>query len=91
MGYLAAYWIVDHWILNQDHPIGSRPLLTYSTALLVVGTQLVSLGILAELVTSYNLRAEDPYSVAEAIESDTAPESKAETSLANDRPSPSSA
>jgi glycosyltransferase involved in cell wall biosynthesis len=91
MGYLAAYWIVDHWILNQDHPIGSRPLLTYSTALLVVGTQLVSLGILAELVTSYNLRAEDTYSVAEAIESDTAPESKAETSLANDRPSPSSA
>lgn len=68
MSYLAAYWVVDHWILNEDHPIGSRPLLLYSTALLVVGTQLLSLGVLAELVTSYNLRAEDTYSVAESIE-----------------------
>ncbi len=36
-------------------------------ALLVVGTQLVSLGILAELVTSYNIRAEDTYSIAETL------------------------
>ena len=34
-------------------------------AALVVGTQLVSLGILAELVTSYNIKAEDTYSIAE--------------------------
>jgi hypothetical protein len=42
-------------------------LLFYSIALLVVGTQLLSLGILAELVTAYNIRAEDTYSVAETI------------------------
>ena len=29
--------------------------------------QLLSLGILAELVTAYNIRAEDTYSVAETI------------------------
>ena len=34
---------------------------------LVVGTQLLSLGVLAELVTAYNIRAEDTYSMAETI------------------------
>ena len=33
------------------------------------GVQLVSLGILAELVTAYNIRAEDTYSIAETIPS----------------------
>ena len=54
---------------SSDHgPIGNRPLLVYSAALLGVGTQLISLGILAELVTSYNIRAEDTYSIAETVE-----------------------
>src|SRR5206468_2425848 len=59
MTYLAIEW------LRGNGPIGTRPLLVYSAALLGVGTQLVCLGILAELVTSYNIRAEDTYSVAE--------------------------
>ncbi|RUL89116.1 glycosyltransferase family 2 protein [Tautonia sociabilis] len=67
MAYLAALWVVDHWVRGVDHPIGTRPLLIYSTALLVVGTQLLSLGVLAEMITSYNLRAEDTYSIAERL------------------------
>jgi glycosyltransferase involved in cell wall biosynthesis len=59
MTYLAIHWFTES--------IGTRPLLSYSIALLQVGTQLVVLGILAELVTSYNLRAEDTYSIAERI------------------------
>ncbi|QDV38629.1 glycosyltransferase family 2 protein [Tautonia plasticadhaerens] len=70
MGYLAVAWVVDHWIRGEDHPIGTRPLLIYSTALLGVGTQLICLGVLAELITSYNLRAEDTYSVAERVGQD---------------------
>ena len=65
--YLAAFWVFDHWVRGQDHPIGTRPLLIYGTAMLGVGTQLLCLGVLAELITSYNLRAEDTYSVAERI------------------------
>ena len=34
---------------------------------LLIGTQLVGLGLLAELVTSYGNRAEDTYSVAETL------------------------
>lgn len=61
MFFLAVQW------LRGERPIGNRPLLDYSAASLVVGTQLVCLGILAELITSYNIRAEDTYSVAESV------------------------
>jgi glycosyltransferase involved in cell wall biosynthesis len=60
--YLAVVWVLG------DRPIGNRPLLVYGVSLLVVGMQLVSMGILAELVTSYNIRAEDTYSIAETLE-----------------------
>jgi glycosyltransferase involved in cell wall biosynthesis len=58
--YLALVWFHES--------IGSRPLLVYSATFLAVGTQLVSLGILAELVTKFNIRGEDTYSIAEVIE-----------------------
>lgn len=60
--YLAIEWVLDHG------PIGTRPLLIYSATLMGFGTQLVCLGILAELITSYNLRPTDTYSVAETLE-----------------------
>ena len=60
--YLAILWVIG------DRPIGHRPLLSYSVAFLVVGVQFLSLGILAELVTAYNIRTEDTYSIAETIE-----------------------
>jgi len=57
--YLAIVWF--------HQSIGDRPLLVYSAALLGVGTQLVTMGIIAELVTSYNIRASDTYSIAERV------------------------
>ena len=63
---LAVVWLRDQ---PGDRPIGNRPLLVYSAALLVVGTQLLSLGVLAELVTSYNIHADDTYSIAETLDS----------------------
>ncbi|HEV3164931.1 MAG TPA: glycosyltransferase family 2 protein [Isosphaeraceae bacterium] len=61
MTYLAVLWLLG------NRPIGTRPLLVYSAVLLGVGTQFICLGILAELVTSYSIRAEDTYSVAERL------------------------
>ena len=59
--YLAYLWVIG------DRPIGSRPLVAYSSAMLVVGTQLLSLGILAELVTAFQIRSVDTFSVAETV------------------------
>ena len=61
MIYLAVLWVHGY------RPIGNRPMLSYSIALLIVGVQLLSLGILAELVTSYSIRPEETYSIAETV------------------------
>ena len=55
----------DRLRVEGYRPIGDRPLLSYSATLLGVGTQLVCLGILAEMVTAYNIREADTFSVAE--------------------------
>lgn len=59
--YLAALWVMG------ERPIGNRPLLIYSAVLLGMGTQLLSVGFLAELVTSYNIQARHTYSIAETV------------------------
>ena len=59
--YLAILWIIG------DRPIGDRPLLAYSSALLGVGAQFISLGILAELVTAFQIRSVETFSVAETV------------------------
>ncbi len=67
VGLAGMLYLAIAWLNPANQPIGNRPLLFYSSALLGVGTQLLTLGILAELVTSYNIRAEDTYSIAETI------------------------
>jgi len=69
LGGLGMVYLAVLWLDPRNRPIGDRPLLLYSVANLVVGAQCVSLGILAELVTAYNIRAEDTYSIAETIPS----------------------
>ncbi len=67
MGFVGMLYLAVLWLNPGNRPIGSRPLLFYSIALLVFGTQLLSLGVLAELVTAYNIRVNDTYSIAETI------------------------
>jgi glycosyltransferase involved in cell wall biosynthesis len=69
LGALGMLSLALLWLDPANRPIGQRPLLFYSIALVFVGLQLVTLGILAELVTSYNIRGEDIYSIAERIPS----------------------
>jgi glycosyltransferase involved in cell wall biosynthesis len=59
--YLAVLW------LRGERPILTNPLLIYSTTALGVGVQLICLGILAELITSYHIRSRPTYSVAERL------------------------
>ncbi len=65
LAYLAGVW------LSGEGPIGARPLLIYSVAGLVVGGQMMTLGILAELITSPGSRLGQgdrlPYSISERI------------------------
>jgi glycosyltransferase involved in cell wall biosynthesis len=65
LAYLAITWIVNVWRPNSYPPLHERPLLIYALAALLLGAQMMSIGFLAELITAYQGRDEDSYSVAE--------------------------
>jgi glycosyltransferase involved in cell wall biosynthesis len=56
MIYLAALWLVQGGI-------GWRPLLFFGTTALVVGIQLISVGLLGEMLRNTTFRAEEEYSI----------------------------
>lgn len=66
LGGLGLLWLAVEWCLGY-RPIHDRALLPYSAIMFVFGTQLLVLGILAELITSYSIRSHDTYSVAQRI------------------------
>ncbi len=64
--YLAVYWIAGQ--LNPEWhltPLHQRPAVLYSMGALLLGGQLMSIGFLAELITAYQFRDADTYSIAE--------------------------
>jgi dolichol-phosphate mannosyltransferase len=65
MAYLAFTWLVNVWSPDTYLPVHQRPLLIYSVAALLLGAQMMSIGFLAELITAYQGRDEDSYSIAE--------------------------
>ncbi len=67
MGYLAVTWVIRQFHDDWFPPLHQRPLLIYAVAALLIGFQLLSTGLLAELLT-HQQRHEDEYSIAERIE-----------------------
>ena len=64
--YLAVYWIVAQIISRVElMPLHQRPAVLYSLGALLLGGQLMSIGFLAELITAYQFRDADTYSIAE--------------------------
>lgn len=64
--YLAIAWLVSRTVPTLDvvH-LHQRPALYYSLALFLMGGQLMSIGFLGELLTAYQGRDVDTYSVAD--------------------------
>ena len=66
LGYLAVVWCLMHFVgVVAVKEIGTRPLLIYSLASLLLGAQAVSLGLLAELLIHRTGHDIAPYSIAE--------------------------
>jgi glycosyltransferase involved in cell wall biosynthesis len=74
MTYLAVVWLLTNFPphLSLD-PIGKRPLLVYSAASLLLGAQLISFGLLAELIVAYTGRDSDTYSILEQCRGEASP------------------
>ncbi len=66
--YLSAYWVLaqlfPEWKLT---PLHERPAVVYSVGALLLGAQLISMGLLAALVTSFYGRQTKSYSIRDQI------------------------
>jgi hypothetical protein len=65
--YLAAAWFVTRFGIPGLEPIylSGRPVVLYLLAMLLFGGQLLSIGILGELITAYHESRIPTYSVCE--------------------------
>jgi dolichol-phosphate mannosyltransferase len=80
MTYLGITWLIRLWSPEMFPPLHERALLIYSVAALLLGAQMMSIGFLAELITAYQGRDEDSYSIAEQTgELDPATEKESRT------------
>lgn len=62
---LSAEWVGNRvWGEATFGPLHDRPLLTYGVAALLLGAQMVTMGILAELITAGTGRQQERYSIA---------------------------
>jgi glycosyltransferase involved in cell wall biosynthesis len=66
--YLMVTWFIRLYRPELYPPLHERALLVYSAAALLLGAQLLSVGLLAELLTDLLARDVDAYSVAERLE-----------------------
>ena len=60
-----AQWIVRQYQPDWFEPLHQRPALIYSAAAMLLGTQMMTIGFLAELITAYLGRDQESYSVKE--------------------------
>jgi glycosyltransferase involved in cell wall biosynthesis len=63
--YLSVIWVIRLWRPDDFLPLHDRPLIIYAAVALLLGGQMMSIGFLAELITAYQGRDQDSYSVAE--------------------------
>lgn len=59
MGLLLNIWLTIEWFTG-DRPIGDRPLLILAVLLMIVGIQLLTMGLVAELLVSSVQQRADP-------------------------------
>ncbi len=74
IGALTLCWMALRWVLARlpflglaEYHLGTRPAVVYSAALMLLGAQFLSIGVVAELVVSYQNRKGREYSVKTTI------------------------
>jgi len=67
VGFAANAYLTALW-LSGVHPIGNRPLLAFGVLSMLVGAQFFAVGLLSELVLSYQTRSADEVSVRRRLE-----------------------
>jgi dolichol-phosphate mannosyltransferase len=67
--YMMIYWFLRMTIeaFNTWPPLHERPLLIFSLGALLLGTQLLCMGFLAELIVNRGQETKEPYSISERV------------------------
>ncbi len=65
IGFVALLYLTIIWFIPGHGPIGTRPLFMGGIMLMILGAQLLSLGLVGELITHNSFRASDQYAVEE--------------------------
>ncbi len=67
--YLTIYWLlrVSFEAYSTWPPLHERPLLIFSLGALLLGTQLLCMGFLAELIVNRNQESTEPYTIREKL------------------------
>jgi glycosyltransferase involved in cell wall biosynthesis len=79
VGTLILLWLAVDWVganvlgAWSYTPLHQRPLLIYGVAALLLGAQVMSIGFVAELITAYQSREEDSFSIVEQTSSPVTP------------------
>ena len=68
MVLMAVYWVLRMAMYPEWIPLHQRPIVLYSLGALLLGTQLLSMGFLAELIVAKGQSREEPYSIAQRLE-----------------------
>lgn len=65
LGFLVLAYLTVQWIMGI--PIGDRPLLLFGILMTIAGGQLISTGLIAELIIARTISEPDKYHVAECV------------------------
>lgn len=67
--YMSVYWILrmSFDAFSDWDPVHQRPLVLYSLGALLMGTQLMCMGFLAELIVARGQEGKEPYSIREQM------------------------
>ena len=70
MTWMAIYWMLRMFFFGDWEPLHRRPVVLYSLGGLLLGSQLLCMGFLAELIVAQNAQRTDPYSISERASDD---------------------
>ncbi len=66
--YLASLWFLREWFMVTVGPIGTRPLFTVGILAMILGIQLVSTGLLGEMLRYFTFQPEQEYSINKILQ-----------------------
>jgi hypothetical protein len=65
IGFITDAWLVIEWSMGLTN-ISQRPLALFGVAMIIVGVQLISIGLIGELIVKNNLERQN-YAIRERL------------------------